>query len=234
MVVNGDSTKLNTGRQFQKMNNYKKYFDKEIRNIYPGNFGEILTETENNYKVISVDTKFAANSKNPLDKRLDFCSYFLALIKTLDHRGEQYEKIRLISLQIVTEYVKPKNKIQEFIKRIPAKFIGTWFAVRIINSLNKKVRKNEHKDGFIANIITDKQETLGLGYGIDIIECGICKLFSKHNFDKYAPILCEVDKITSNLAGLTLVRTGTIANGAMKCDFRFRRIKKANETGLMK
>lgn len=216
------------------MNPYKKYFDKTIRNNYPNNFDEIITETGINYKAISVDTSFAKTSNNPLDKRLDFCAYFLALIKTLDHRGIQYEKIRLLSLEIITEYVKPKNKIQKFIKRIPVKFTGTWFANRIINSLNKKVRKNENKDGFIANIITDKQETLGLGYGIDIIECGICKLFSKHNFDKYAPILCEVDKITSNLAGLTLVRTGTIANGAMKCDFRFRRIKKANETGLMK
>ena len=34
-------------------------------------------------------------------------------------------------------------------------------------------------------------------------------------------ILCEVDEITSALAGLKLVRTGTIANGAKKCDFRF-------------
>lgn len=207
------------------MNSYRKYFDKTIRNNYPYNFVEIITETENNYKAIAVDTKFAKTSKNPLDKRLDFCSYFLALIKTLDHRGEQYETIRLISLQIVTEYVKPKNKIQKFIKRIPAKFTGTWFAGRIINSLNKKVRKNENKDGFIANIITDKEETFGLGYGIDIIECAICKLFSKHNFEKYAPILCEVDKLTSNLAGLTLIRTGTIANGAKKCDFRFQKIK---------
>ena len=124
------------------MNPYKKYFDKTIRNNYPNNFDEIITETGINYKAISVDTSFAKTSNNPLDKRLDFCAYFLALIKTLDHRGIQYEKIRLLSLQIVTEYVKPKNKMQEFIKLISAVFIGTWFARRIINSLNqKKVEK---------------------------------------------------------------------------------------------
>jgi hypothetical protein len=39
--------------------------------------------------------------------------------------------------------------------------------------------------GFIATIITDKKETLGLGYGVDILECGICKLFNKHNYQKY-------------------------------------------------
>lgn len=80
-----------------------------------------------------------------------------------------------------------------------------------------------HPDGFRVNMLTDKAETLGFGYGFDIMECGICKLFKKHNYQKYTPILCEVDHITSNLAGLTLIRTGTIANGATTCDFRFKK-----------
>lgn len=57
----------------------------------------------------------------------------------------------------------------------------------------------------------------------DILECGICKLFKKHNYEKYSSILCEVDEITSRLAGLKLIRTGTIALGAKKCDFRFKK-----------
>jgi len=32
--------------------------------------------------------------------------------------------------------------------------------------------------------------------------------------------------LTSNMAGLILIRTGTIANGAEKCDFRYKRISK--------
>ncbi|MBL7784508.1 MAG: L-2-amino-thiazoline-4-carboxylic acid hydrolase, partial [Chitinophagales bacterium] len=44
----------------------------------------------------------------------------------------------------------------------------------------------------------------------------MCKLFQKHDYSKYASILCEVDEITSGLAGLQLIRTGTIANGAKK------------------
>jgi hypothetical protein len=78
-----------------------------------------------------------------------------------------------------------------------------------------------HPRGFAAKIITDKEETYGFGYGIDIQECGICKLFTNHNQKQYTSILCEVDNITSALAGLKLIRTGTIANGAHKCDFRF-------------
>jgi len=147
----------------------------------------------------------------------------LALIKTLEQRGESYETIRKICLEIVTEWVRPKNRFQQLLKRLPAKFTNTWLADIVIAHLNKKIKNRSHSDGFVANIITDKGKTFGFDYGIDILECGICKLFKKHNYEKYSSILCEVDEITSGLAGLTLVRTGTIALGAKKCDFRFKK-----------
>jgi hypothetical protein len=200
---------------------YKKYFAKAIRYYYPNSFSEIISQTHMNYLEISKDTSFALTSKNPMDKRLDFCAYFLALIMTLDKTGESYDRIREICLVITTEYVQPKNKLQEYIKRLLPKLTSTWIGQILIKWLHKKVSVNPNTDGFIANIITDKQETYGLGYGIDILECGICKLFKKYNYQSYASILCEVDEITSGLAGLKLIRTGTIANGAKKCDFRF-------------
>ena len=205
------------------MNSYKKYFIKTIRDKFPDKFDKIIADTGNHYKHISADTDFARTSKNPIDKRLDFCSYFLALIKTLDNNGETFDSIREICLEITTEYVRPKNKIQAYIKRLPPMLMNTWLATIILKILNKKVSKKSNGQGFLANIITNKQETFGLGYGIDILECGICKLFKKHNFEKYSGILCEVDEVTSGLAGLKLIRTGTIANGAKKCDFRFKK-----------
>ena len=205
------------------MAKYKKYFIATIKKEFPGHSDEIIGSTDAHYKVISADTAFASSSENPIDKRLDFCAYFLALIKTLDEQGESFETTRIICLEIVTEYVKPKNQFQQFVKKLPAKLVNTWLATFFLKEFNKRVSKNANPGGFIAKIIPDKQETLGLGYGVDILECGICKLFKKHNYQKYAAILCEVDAVTSDLAGLTLVRKGTIALGAPKCDFRWKR-----------
>jgi len=204
------------------MENYHKYFRQFVKENYPGEFALILADTEKHYSIISHDTAFAKTSRNPIDKRLDFSSYFLALIKTLDAKGESFENIRKICLQITTEYVQPRNRLHEFFKRFLPRQTNTWLGQILIRAFHKRISVNSNAAGFVANIITDKQETFGLGYGIDIIECGICKLFKKHNYSKYASILCEVDEITSGLAGLQLIRKGTIANGANKCDFRFK------------
>jgi hypothetical protein len=156
---------------------------------------------------------------------MELAGYFLATIEALDKRGESFEKIRTVLIEIAKEYVRPKNYFQNLLKRLPAKIVNTGIARILLKKLNKKLRRKAHPNGFVTNIITDKKETYGFGYGIDIIECGICKLFEKHHYQKFSPILCEVDYITSGLAGLKLIRSGTIANGAKKCDFRFKREK---------
>lgn len=207
------------------MNDFKKYFDRFIQQNYPDEFPGIVAEVAQHYALIAPDTAFAKTSGNPIDQRMDFCAYFLALIKTLDKRGESFDTIRKICLDITIAYVTPKNKAHAYIKRLVPKLINTWAGQRLMKLFHQKISVNKSPEGFIANIITDKQETYGFGYGIDIIECGICKLFKKHHFDKYAAILCEVDEITSGFAGLTLIRKGTIANGAKICDFRFQPIK---------
>ena len=207
------------------MKKYKPYFINEIGKKYPDNAAAILVEAEIHYSEIAKDTRFSFKSKNPIDRRLDFTAYFLALIKTMHGRGEPYEKIRQTCLDIVLEYVRPKNKFQARMKKIPVMLIKTWIFRPLIKALSKKVGQNENEEGFIAKIITDKSETFGLGYGVDILECGICKLFKKHGYEQYASILCEVDKVTSGLAGLELIRNGTIALGAKKCDFRFKKIE---------
>lgn len=102
--------------------------------------------------------------------------------------------------------------------------MNTGLATILLPVFDKKISHNPNKDGFVARIITDKEETYGLGYGVDILECGIGKLFRKHHYEQYASVLCEVDKVASGLAGLQLIRTGTIALGAEKCDFRFKRV----------
>lgn len=208
-------------RYFKKVPTYKRYFRKALERYYPKYAKELLEDIDAKYDELKADVSFAKTSSNPMDKRLDLTAYFLALIMILEKAGESFEQIREVALFTITEYLRPKTQWQAFLKKLPVKLIKTNIGRYLIKVFAKKVGHLGNPDGFVANIITDKNETHGLGYGVDIIECGICKLFKRHNYQKYVSILCEVDKYTTNLAGLSMIRTDTIANGATKCDFRY-------------
>jgi hypothetical protein len=205
---------------------FKRFFIKAIRKHFPRDSNALIHEVEERFTEISLDTRFASKSTNPLDKRLDFAAYFLALIQSLENKEFSYEEIKNLCLEITYDYVLPKNGLQRWLKRLPANLIGLRITKPLLKLLHRKVSTKGNEAGFRAEILTDKAITFNLGYGFDIFECGICKLFQKHNAGKYASILCEVDKVTSDLAGLELIRNSTIAYGAAKCDFRFKKISK--------
>jgi hypothetical protein len=213
-------------KKHKSKTSFTKFFKKAIEKHFPNEADLLMQEVDQCFKVLSVDTRFAAKSSNPIDRRLDFAAYFLALIQTLESRNHSYDEIKSICLEVTYDYVSPKNGVQKWLKRLPANLINLRITKPLLKLFHNKVSKKGNEAGFRAAIITDKAQTFNLGYGFDIFECGICKLFQKHNAAKYASILCEVDKVTSNLAGLELFRNSTIAYGAEKCDFRFKKISK--------
>jgi hypothetical protein len=211
--------------RLNKQPSYRRFFVSGLKRHFHGTAMSIIAEVDNEFRTISRSTSFAASSANPMDKRLDFAAYFLSLIKVLEGRKHGYAEIRKICLDITVAYVSPQNSAQAFLKRLPAKMIGLWITRPLLRILNARISVKGHEQGFRASIITDKLETHGLGYGVDILECGICKLFAHHDASLYSSILCEVDKVTTSLAGLQMIRTGTIALGAPKCDFRYQKVK---------
>lgn len=59
--------------------------------------------------------------------------------------------------------------------------------------------------------------------GMNITSCAICHLFSRHDAMELVPYMCSFDDVVSRAGDQGLRRTGTIALGASRCDFRFER-----------
>jgi len=72
-------------------------------------------------------------------------------------------------------------------------------------------------DGWRAELVEPVEPPFDIGW--DNRECGILKLFIKHDARAYVPYLCMVDAITYPLRGLGLVRTRTLVESD-RCDFR--------------
>ena len=80
--------------------NFTKYFQKALEKHFPQESSALVKEVDERFKVLSIDTRFASTSSNPIDKRLDFSAYFLALIQTLENRNQSYEEIKSICLEV--------------------------------------------------------------------------------------------------------------------------------------
>lgn len=58
-------------------------------------------------------------------------------------------------------------------------------------------------------------------FGFDYLECGVCKLCKDEGCFELAKYLCKLDFMLVEIIGIKLKRTGTLADGNDRCDFRF-------------
>ena len=58
-------------------------------------------------------------------------------------------------------------------------------------------------------------------WGYNITSCAICHLFGQHDAMDLVPYMCASDDVVSDAQNQGLKRTGTIALGAHRCDFRY-------------
>ncbi len=197
----------------------KKLFAKNLLELLGEKGKMIWQETEKEFLKLKKDLDFLKTSQNTMDKRLETAALFLALIKSLEKQGADFEEIRKICLELAAELVKPKNRLQVWAKIWIAKLVTTPFFQKLLAKKMQSVKNSP--EGFVVELVKGDRENFDFGF--DIKECGICKLYRKQQAEKYAKILCEVDYMTSEIAGLQLNRSMTIANGGEKCDFRFKK-----------
>lgn len=204
---------------------YKKHVHTTLQKHFPENGAALKEAIGQEFDLIRPEVLFARTSPNPIDRRMEVAAYLLATMRVLERQGFDFAAIRSITLDIAREMVRPKNSLQAWAKRLPVLIIGSYLGQWLLKKFALKIGKLGHPDGFRAAILTQKEDTLGFGYGVDILECGICKLYQKHGDLHFAPILCEVDYITTGIAGLKMHRSGTIATGATHCDFRYEKVE---------
>ena len=114
--------------------------------------------------------------------------------------GMKKSKLLKISLGNAKQYVCEKK----------CKFRREWA---------EETKKRKYENDWVVDIPVDDKEN----YGIDYLECGVCKLCNDEKCPELAKYLCSLDYMLAELIGLKLTRTMTIANGDPKCDFRYKK-----------
>ncbi|MEE8472388.1 MAG: L-2-amino-thiazoline-4-carboxylic acid hydrolase, partial [Dehalococcoidia bacterium] len=59
--------------------------------------------------------------------------------------------------------------------------------------------------------------------GVDYVACGNYRFVRDQGAEEFAPYVCMSDIALSDAMGWGLIRTETLADGCLRCDFRFKR-----------
>ena len=85
---------------------------------------------------------------------------------------------------------------------------------------SRETHEKKYPNDWIVDIIEQGDD---FEFGFDYHACGVCKLCQDEGCPEYAKYLCRLDYMTSEMMGIRLKRTMTLAEGFDKCDFRFSR-----------
>lgn len=87
----------------------------------------------------------------------------------------------------------------------------------------KQAYAADEPEGFRFEEVRDP----GAVFAFDVRECALVKYARAQGAPEIVPVLCRLDDLmAAQLRGLRLVRKGTIAMGAERCDFRYVRTKR--------
>lgn len=98
------------------------------------------------------------------------------------------------------------------------------FSRRYLTALKKWAadsQKRRYPGDWVVRVVPGDGKTFDVGY--DYTACGAVTYFRAQGVAEVAPYFCLNDFLASKAEGTGLVRTGTIAQGAALCDFRYKR-----------
>lgn len=170
---------------------------------------DVTKKIANEHKRIVERAKDIGNSK--LLSSYIMGSYFIALNRSTGRSAEENYEIFRDGLCASKLFHKVMGDADSYLdpKRMPGRL--QW---------SEDSHKRKYENDWVVDILPENDE-YDLGY--DYHECGICKLCQDEGCPELAAYLCRMDYVLADIMHMELVRTGTIAEGASYCDFRYSR-----------
>jgi hypothetical protein len=179
----------------------------------------IVSEAMLEFEALIPEIPYIGGKKNRLtSEALTPAVACVALYRALKKRGKTVEDAGAIIDGIIQSQLDSVPKPLVYL-------MGRYRSSTLyVNKLKKQAARSQERrypgDWVFSIIDGDGEE---FDYGIDFTECGICKFFPAHEAEELIPYMCAVDFPVSKALKTGLVRTTTLAEGADKCNFRFKR-----------
>lgn len=178
----------------------------------------ILKETRQEMDTLIPQLPDTGGWRNPHTLLIITSAFFLAFYRTLKARGHTADEVGILIDEAVRKmYSSRLYALMRLLNPIQRKFFGNQAARRLAETSQKR----RYLGDFVCEFI--EGDGVRFDYGLDYLECGICKFFHSQKADEFAQYLCQLDYPYAEAMGAKLIRTSTIAEHGIKCDFRYKR-----------
>lgn len=183
----------------------------------PDEVTRIIQQTREEFRRLLPRLPDIGGRQNPLTENLLASAWFLALAQPLRQRNWSDDQIGDLIYRIAEVWVASSPRWVAWLQ-------GKLARTPLVKFLLKRVSRQSQQRRYAADFVVQFVEGNGrnFDFGLDFTECGICKLFQAEGAAGLAKHMCRIDYLTTSFRGIQLIRNGTIANGASKCDFRYK------------
>ena len=192
-----------------------------VKNLGGENVDNLVARTRSEFEALIPQLPYIGG-RQPLTEFVVFTGMYLAIYRVTKSLGKTVEETGELVYEIGREFLRNNPA---FLARI---FGFMSFSRFYLSRLRKRAIEShlqQYPEGYVFNFVEGDGKTYD--YGVDYLECASCKFLARQGAPELAPYLCPVDILYSDALGWGLMRTQTLAEGADRCDFRF---KKGGET----
>jgi hypothetical protein len=168
------------------------------------------------YEALTVEAPHIGGEGNTFSEWLTYGVYYLAVYHVLKSLGQTIEQAGRI---IYETYEVMADRPQWLINLVGGLKYGQGY-VEQLRAAAAASQERRYPGDWVCTFVEGDGETFD--YGLDVMECGICKFYHAQGADELAPYMCLSDYVVSRAFSRGLVRYKTIAEGTEVCDFRYK------------
>jgi hypothetical protein len=206
-----------------------KEFDKTLertRGVFVSCYGAepaelMLGEARQEYAALIPQLPYIGG-KEPFTGFLIHTAWALAMYRVLQRSGESVEEVGALAYQVSQVYIQAYPAL---LRRVAGYLTFSRHRLRRLQKGAVESHQRRYPGGYVYDFVAGDGATFD--FGVDYIECASVKFLNAQGACELAPYICPTDILYSQAMGWGLMRTTTLAEGAERCDFRF---KKGGET----
>jgi hypothetical protein len=177
----------------------------------------IIQQTRQEFESLLFHLPYIGGDDNPLTDTLIQSAQFLAIYRVLKSYGKPVEETGEVCYLMTEAALCSSPRV---LVRLSGKNRFNRLSVGQLKQQAIRSQEREYPGDWVYQVVDG--DGRNFDYGVDYTECAICKFYHAEDADELMPYVCLLDYPVSKALGTGMARTTTLADGAERCDFRFK------------